>query len=49
MRLALEDFAQPVDYPALVHGLRERCYHGERLDAILSGNRLRILRRAFAG
>jgi membrane dipeptidase len=48
-RLALEDFAEPVDYPALVDGLRERGYHGERLDALLSGNWLRILRRAFAG
>lgn len=47
-RLALADFAEPVDYPALVDGLRERGYHGERLDAILSGNWLRILRRAFA-
>jgi membrane dipeptidase len=48
-RLALEDFAEPVDYPALVDRLQERGYHGGRLQAILSGNWLRILRRAFAG
>jgi membrane dipeptidase len=48
-RLVLEDFAAPEDYPTLVEGLRDRGYHGERLDAILSGNWLRILRRAFAG
>jgi len=47
-RPALDDFAEPVDYPALVDGLRERGNHGERLDAILSGNSLRILRRACA-
>ena len=47
-RLALEDFAEPEDYPALVDALRERGYHGERLDAILSANWLRVLRGVFA-
>jgi membrane dipeptidase len=47
-RLTLEDFAGPEDYPALVGALRERGYDGERLDAILSANWLRILRGAFA-
>ncbi len=45
---SLEGFAQPQDYPALVAGLRERGHEGERLDAILSTNWLRILRVAFA-
>ena len=31
------------DYPALVAALRERGYDGERLDAILSANWLRVL------
>jgi membrane dipeptidase len=42
-RLALEGFAGPEDYPALVSALRERGYDGERLDAILSSNWLRVL------
>jgi membrane dipeptidase len=46
--LTLEDFAEPGDYPALVDALRERGYHGERLEAILSANWLRILRGVFA-
>jgi len=46
-RLALEGFARPEDYPALVSALRERGYDGERLDAILSANWLRILRAAL--
>lgn len=46
-RLALEDFAGPEDYPALVSALRARGYEGERLDAILSANWLRILRGAL--
>jgi len=47
-RLTLEDFAEPEDYPALVGALRDRGYHGERLDAILSANWLRVLRGVFA-
>ncbi len=46
-RLALKGFAGPEDYPALVSALRERGYDGERLDAILSANWLRILRAAL--
>ena len=48
VRLALEDFAGPEDYPALVSALRHRGYDGERLAAILSANWLRLLRAAFA-
>ena len=47
-RLTLDDFARPEDYPALVDALQERDYHGERLDAILSANWLRILRESCA-
>jgi membrane dipeptidase len=45
--LALEGFAGPEDYPALVSALRERGYDGERLDAILSANWLSVLRAAL--
>ena len=47
-RLALEGFAAPKDYPKLVSALRDRGYDGERLEAILSANWLRLLRAAFA-
>ena len=43
-RLGLESFTGPEEYPVLVTGLRERGYDGPRLEAILSGNWLRILR-----
>jgi membrane dipeptidase len=46
-RLALDGFAGPDDFPSLVTALRERGYDGPRLDAILSGNWLRILRDAL--
>jgi membrane dipeptidase len=45
-RLGLEGFTGPEDYPALVEALRGRGYDGERLEAIMSGNWLRILRAA---
>ena len=45
--LGLEGFTGPEDYPALVEALRERGYNGERLEAIMSGNWLRILREAL--
>jgi membrane dipeptidase len=45
--LALEGFTAPDDYPALVGALRERGYDGERLEAILSRNWLRVLRAAL--
>jgi membrane dipeptidase len=43
-RLGLDGFSGPEHYPALVNALRDRCYDGERLEAITSGNWLRILR-----
>jgi membrane dipeptidase len=42
-RLGLEGFTGPDDYPALVDALTGRGYDGERLEAILSGNWLRVL------
>jgi membrane dipeptidase len=47
-RIALEGFAGPEDYPALVSALGDRGYDGERLEAILSANWLRLLRAALA-
>jgi membrane dipeptidase len=41
--LGLEGFTRPDEYPALISTLRERGYEGERLDAITSGNWLRVL------
>jgi membrane dipeptidase len=46
-RLALDDFTGPEHFPALLTALRERGYDGERLEAITSGNWLRILRTAL--
>jgi membrane dipeptidase len=46
-RMALEGFTAPDDYPALVAALRRRGYDGERLEAILSRNWLRVLREAL--
>jgi membrane dipeptidase len=46
-RLALDGFTGPEDSPSLVTALRERGYDGPRLEAILSGNWLRILRDAL--
>ena len=46
-QLGLEDFAGPEDYPALVNALRERGYDGEPLEAITSGNWLRVLRETL--
>ncbi|MDQ3823772.1 MAG: membrane dipeptidase [Actinomycetota bacterium] len=46
-RFGLEGFTGPEHYPALVEALRARGYEGERLDAILRGNFLRILRGAL--
>lgn len=40
----LEGFTGPEDYPALVAALRGRGYDGGRLEAITSGNWLRVLR-----
>ena len=41
-RFALEGFTGPEHYPVLVDALRARGYDGERLDAILRGNFLRV-------
>ena len=46
-QLGLDDFSGPEDYPTLVGALRGRGYDGERLEAIMSGNWLRILREAL--
>jgi membrane dipeptidase len=46
-RLGLRDLEGPQDYPRLVEALERRGYGGERLDAILSGNLLRVLREAL--
>jgi membrane dipeptidase len=42
-RFGLEGFTGPDDYPTLVDALKGRGYDGERLEAILSGNWLRVL------
>jgi membrane dipeptidase len=47
-RMGLEGFTAPDDFPALIAALRMRGYDGERLDAILSTNWLRILRAMFS-
>jgi membrane dipeptidase len=46
-RFGLDGFTGPEHYPALVDALRGRGYEGERLDAILRGNLLRVLRTAL--
>ena len=46
---ALDDFTGPEDFPSLVGALRERGYDGDRLEAITSGNWLRILRETLPG
>lgn len=43
----LQDLRGPEDYPGLVEALRARGYDGDRLEAILRGNLLRLLRRAL--
>ena len=43
----VEGLAGPQDYPALVEALRRRGWEGERLDGLLHGNLLRVLRRAL--
>lgn len=44
---AVEGLTGPQDYPALVEALRLRGWEGDRLDALLHGNLLRVLRRAL--
>jgi membrane dipeptidase len=47
-RLTVDGFTGPENFPLLVTALRERGYAGERLEAIMSANWLRILRDALA-
>jgi len=44
---SIEGLAGPEDYPALIDVLRARGYEGDRLEAVLSGNWLRVLRRGL--
>jgi len=46
-RLALDGFTGPENFPSLVTALRGRGYDGQLLEAIMSGNWLRILREAL--
>jgi membrane dipeptidase len=46
-QLGLVGLRGPEDYPALVDALRRRSYDGADLDAILSGNFLRVFERAL--
>jgi len=47
MRFALDGVTGPEDFPSLVAALRGRGYDGQRLEAIMSGNWLRVLREAL--
>jgi membrane dipeptidase len=47
-RFGLEGFTGPEHYPLAVEALRGRGYEGERLDAILGGNLLRVLAGGLA-
>ena len=44
---SLEGLAGPEDYPALVEALEARGWAGERLEGLLSGNLLRLLRESL--
>jgi membrane dipeptidase len=46
-RFGLVGFTGPENFPSLVTALRVRGYDGQRLEAIMSRNWLRILREAF--
>ena len=46
-RFALDGFTGPENFPSLITALRGRGYDGQRLEAIMSGNWLRILREAL--
>jgi membrane dipeptidase len=45
--LGLEGFTAPDEYPNLVDELRERGYEADRLEAIMNGNWLRVLRETL--
>jgi membrane dipeptidase len=44
---AVEGLAGPEDYPALVATLQARGYAGDRLEAVLGGNWLRVFRNGL--
>jgi microsomal dipeptidase-like Zn-dependent dipeptidase len=46
-RFALDGFTGPQEFPSLVAALRRRGHDGQRLEALLSRNWLRILREAL--
>lgn len=46
-RFALDGFTEPENFPSLVTALRGRGYDGQRLEAIMSGNWIRVLRDAL--
>jgi microsomal dipeptidase-like Zn-dependent dipeptidase len=46
---AIDGLAGPQDFPNLVAALGRRGYEGERLEAILGANFLRLFRRALPG
>ncbi len=46
-QFTLDGFAGPEDFPSLLTALQERGYEGRQLEAITSGNWLRILREAL--
>jgi microsomal dipeptidase-like Zn-dependent dipeptidase len=46
-RFALDGVTGPEDFPSLDTALRGRGYDSQRLEAIMSGNWLRILREAL--
>jgi microsomal dipeptidase-like Zn-dependent dipeptidase len=43
----VEELAGPEGYPALVEALEMSGYTGERLEAVLGGNWLRLLRQGL--
>jgi membrane dipeptidase len=47
LEAAVDGLTGPQDYGALVEALRRRGWEGERLDGLLRGNLLRVLRRAL--
>jgi microsomal dipeptidase-like Zn-dependent dipeptidase len=47
LRFSLDGFTGPEHFPSLVTALGARGYDGQRLEAIMSGNCLRILREAL--
>lgn len=48
-RFTLDGFTGPQHFPLLVTAMRERGYDGERLEAIMSGNWLTVLRETLPG